>query len=253
MLEGALALATRTGRAGRAPRSGLGFLELTIEDYPAAWGWLEPAIDRIVPLGLLSPTTTVSDSVEALARTGQVDEAARLLAVFEEPARRLDRRWALAAAARCRGFIREARDDLAGAERELEEAVEIGRPLPMPFELGRSLLALGSVRRRLRRKQTARATLDEAFDVLEGLGAVTWAARARRESARIGGRPPRKGDLSSTEEQIADLVGMGRTNKEIALALQLSVKTVEWNLTRVYRKLGVDSRTELTIARSPKS
>lgn len=253
LLEGALALATRTGRAGRAPRSGLGFLELTIEDYPAAWGWLETAIARIVPLGLLSPTSTVSDSVEALARTGQADDAARLLAVFEEPARRLDRRWALAAAARCRGFIGEARDDLAGAERELEEAVEIGRPLPMPFERGRSLLALGSVRRRLRRKQAARTTLDEAFEVFDGLGAVDWAARARRESARIGGRPPKKGGLSSTEEQIADLVGMGRTNKEIALALQLSLKTVEWNLTRLYRKLGVQSRTELAIARRQES
>lgn len=249
LLDGALALATRTGRAGRAPRSGLGLLELSREDYAAAWAWLGPAIDRIVPLGLLSPSTTVSDAVEALAHTGQEDEAERLLAVFEEPARRLDRGWALAAAARCRGFVGEARGDLAGAERELAEAVEIGRRVPMPFELGRSLLALGSVRRRLRRKQAARATLDQAFDVFEGLGAAHWAARARRESARIGGRPPKKGVLSSTEEQIAELVGMGRTNKEIAHALQLSVKTVEWNLTRLYDKLGVGSRIELTIAR----
>lgn len=248
-LEGALALATRTGRGGRAPRHGLGLLELSIEDYAAAWGWLEPAIDRILPLGLTEPSPQVCDGVEALAQLGRVDDAARLLAGVEEPARRLDRRRALAAVARDEGLIRAARDDLAGAEHALEEAVEIGRPLALPFELGRSLLALGSVRRRLQRKQAARATLDEAFEVLERLGAENWAERARRESARIGGRLPPKGELSSTEEQIADLVGLGRSNKEIALALKLSVKTVEWNLTRLYRKLGVESRTELVIAR----
>ena len=52
-------------------------------------------------------------------------------------------------------------------------------------------------------------------------------------------------DLSETERQIAELVAEGRTNKEVAAALSLSPKTVEWNLSKVYAKLGVRSRAEL--------
>ena len=62
-------------------------------------------------------------------------------------------------------------------------------------------------------------------------------------------RHPEGTELSSIEEQIAGLVTLGRTNKEIAQALQISVKTVEWNLTRLYRKVGVETRTELAVTR----
>jgi DNA-binding CsgD family transcriptional regulator len=250
-LEAALALATRTGRGGRAPRYGLGLIELSVGDDRAAWRWLEPAIELILPLGLIEPSQQVVDGAEALARLGRLDESERLLAAFEEPARRLGRKWAAAAAARCRGIIVCARGDLATAEVLLAEGVEIGRRASRPFEVGRTLLELGSVRRRLGRKRAARATLQEAVDVLAGLGAERWAARARREAGRIGGRTATMHELTATETEIARLVGVGRTNKEIAAALHLSVKTVEWNLTRLYRKLGVGSRTELAIGRQP--
>ena len=73
-----------------------------------------------------------------------------------------------------------------------------------------------------------------------------YAERARSELARIGGRTMAAGDeLSETERRIADLVAQGRSNKEVAAALSLSAKTVEWNLSKVYAKLGVRSRTEL--------
>ena len=91
-------------------------------------------------------------------------------------------------------------------------------------------------------------TLERALEVFEQLGAPIWAERARHESARIGGRASSKRELSATEEQIAELVRSGRSNKEIAAALHLSVKTVEWNLSKIYRKLGVRSRTELGAA-----
>jgi DNA-binding CsgD family transcriptional regulator len=53
--------------------------------------------------------------------------------------------------------------------------------------------------------------------------------------------------LNGTERRVAELVGRGKTNQEVADHLHVSAKTVEWNLTKVYRKLGVRSRTELAL------
>jgi DNA-binding CsgD family transcriptional regulator len=244
-LEDALALAAKIGRGGRAPRYGLGLLELSLEDYTAAWTWLEPAIERILPLGMLEPSEPVSDGVEALAQLGRVEEAASLLDAFEGPALRLGRRWSLAAAARNRGLLLAAEGDLEAAERALEEAVATGESVPRPLERGRSLLALGTVQRRRKRKQATRATLGRATELFEELGAPLWAQRARREMGRVGGRVSYGHELSATEEQIAELVRLGHSNKQIAATLHLSVKTVEWNLSKIYRKLGVHSRTQL--------
>ena len=77
------------------------------------------------------------------------------------------------------------------------------------------------------------------------LGAAGWAARARRELDRVGGRAPAGDGLTPTERQVAELAAEGRTNREVAAALFVSVKTVESTLTRVYGKLGIRSRTEL--------
>ena len=83
------------------------------------------------------------------------------------------------------------------------------------------------------------------------MGAKIWLERARHELRRIGGRSSPAGDgLSETETRIAELVAAGQTNNEVAQALHLSRKTVEWNLSKIYRKLEVRSRTELA-ARFP--
>jgi DNA-binding NarL/FixJ family response regulator len=82
--------------------------------------------------------------------------------------------------------------------------------------------------------------------VFEELGAALWAERARTEITRLGGRRARDRDeLTQTERQIAELAADGRSNREIAGELFVSERTVEANLTRAYRKLGVRSRTEL--------
>jgi len=78
----------------------------------------------------------------------------------------------------------------------------------------------------------------------EGLGAATWAAEARSELGRIGGRTREVG-LTAAERRVAALVAEGRTNQEVAAALFLSERTVASHLTRIYAKLGVRSRTEL--------
>jgi DNA-binding NarL/FixJ family response regulator len=91
--------------------------------------------------------------------------------------------------------------------------------------------------------------LEDALDSFEQLGAPFWAAKARSELGRIGGRrAPTRGALSETEALIAGLAAAGRTNAEIAAQLVMSPKTVKWNLSKVYRKLGVRSRTELAAA-----
>jgi len=85
--------------------------------------------------------------------------------------------------------------------------------------------------------------------MFDRLGAPLWAAKARSGLGRIGGRSaPRPGLLTETEAQIAERAAAGRTNVEIAAELVISPKTVKWNLSKVYGKLGVRSRTELAPA-----
>ena len=115
----------------------------------------------------------------------------------------------------------------------------------MPLERGRALLLLGSVRRRLRQRKAARETLQEALAIFESIGAEPWAAQASAEIGRIGGRAPSPGGLTPTEQRVADLVVEGKSNKEVAAELVVSVHTVEAALTSIYRKLEVRSRTEL--------
>jgi DNA-binding CsgD family transcriptional regulator len=175
---------------------------------------------------------------------------ALLQEAFDKASRTMELPWATAAAARVRGLLAEAEGDLERAERELETAVAVGRSVGWPLELGRSLLALGTVQRRGQKKQAARRTLEDAVEVLEELGAKPWAERAGLELGRIGGRKAAGEGLSTTETEIVELVVAGRSNKEVAQALHLSPKTVEWNLSKVYRKLGVHSRTELAATQS---
>jgi DNA-binding CsgD family transcriptional regulator len=138
-----------------------------------------------------------------------------------------------------------ARGDLQGASAAADEAVREHDRLPLPFELGRALLVRGAVERRAKRKREARDTLTKALEVFDGLGAALWADKTRAELARIGGRAPSSLDLTPTEDRVAALVAAGSTNREVADALFVSIHTVEANLKRIYRKLGVRSRTEL--------
>ncbi|WP_396230072.1 response regulator transcription factor [Frankia sp. CpI1-P] len=129
----------------------------------------------------------------------------------------------------------------------------------MPFEEARTRLCHGEVLRRLRRPSAARVPLREAQVAFESLGARPWARRASAELIATGDRanrasrasraaPARLAELTPAELQIARLVGAGMNNLEAAAALFVSRKTVETHLTRVYRKLGIRSRSELARA-----
>ena len=243
--EQALVMTEGRGWNSGGPRGALCTLELTHENFEAAYEVVLPAIETYRALGV-AIVGQIVEATEALAGMGRPGEGSELLAeAYENASATMRLPWATGAAARARGLLAEAEGDLELAESELEQAVAVEREVGAPLELGRSLLALGRVQRRTQKKQAARRTLEQALAVFEELGARPWAERARRELGRIGGRKAAHEGLSMTESEIVELVVAGRSNKEVAQALHLSPKTVEWNLSKVYRKLGVHSRTEL--------
>ncbi|MFD3581688.1 AAA family ATPase [Streptomyces sp. NPDC058683] len=195
-----------------------------------------------------------ADLAEALVVLGETDAAG---AVLRDARARLPDGApgsVLAALERAEG-LREAGLGRAkeGAVR-LRAAVERLRHLPLPVELVRTLIALGAVERRARRRNAAREALAEALETATRIGAVPLASRARDELARQaagerGGETGAGGpELTPAEARIAELVGGGATNREVAAELFISVKTVEGALSRVYRKFGVRSRTALAHA-----
>jgi DNA-binding CsgD family transcriptional regulator len=229
-------------------RAVLGFLELSLSNPTAAIERLQPVLAFLDALGSPEPgiIPCLPDAIEALVWLGRLDEAEALLNRLERQGRTLDRPWAIAAAGRGRGLLIAARGDLSEARSALEQALVEHRRLPQPFELARTLLVKGEVERRAKQKRAARSTLEQALDLFQAVGAPLWAQRARDDLARVGGAMLPSSELTPTEQRIAQLVGEGRKNREVAEALFISVKTVEANLSRIFHKLGVRSRTELT-------
>lgn len=225
----------------------LGFIELSRDDPAAALEYLRRAWEIYDDLGYFEPghRLELADTLEALIATGELDEAERRLVPWEERARALDRVWAIAITARCRARLLAVRGDLEGAFAAFDDALAAHERSVYPFEQARTLLALGATQRRAKRRAAARATLEQALGIFEQLGAPLWAEKTRAELARIGGRSRSGNKLTESERRIAALVGEGRSNREVAAALFLTEHTVETVLSRVYRKLGVRSRTEL--------
>jgi DNA-binding CsgD family transcriptional regulator len=231
-------------------RSTLGLLAQSLGDHAAAFDLLGPMPEELERLGVGEPGIFLchADAIEASIGLGRLDEAERRLEAWEAIGRRLDRPRVHATAARARALVAAARGDLDEALQHLEAALEHHERLPVPFERARPLIVLGATLRRAKRKAAAREALEEALESLEAMGVPLWADRARAELGRIGGRA-RSGGLTPTERRVADLVAEGRSNKEVADALFVTVRTVEANLTRVYAKLGIRSRTELASRR----
>jgi DNA-binding CsgD family transcriptional regulator len=247
-----LSVATAAGDdwADMMLHAALGFAELSAGNLRAAEASLSRAAGLAGRIGLAEPAAWRfhANHIEALISLGDIEQAGRLLGWLEGRGGATGRRWTLATASRCRGLLLAALGDTGGALQALDEALRHHQHLAMPFELGRTLLIAGQVQRRARRKALARQHLEQALGVFESLPAAAWAARARAELSRIGLRPPAPLELTATEERIAILAASGHTNRQVAAALFLSPRTVEANLARAYRKLGVSSRAELGAA-----
>jgi DNA-binding CsgD family transcriptional regulator/DNA polymerase III delta prime subunit len=226
----------------------LGFLELSIGDPEAADRILRPLAARLASLGWREPSIygELPNAIEALVELAELEEARRLLAGLRDRLSRIESPWGEASAGRCEGLVLAAEGDLAAASSVLERALAVHERLPQPFDLARTMLALGTVRRRTRKRAASRKTLERALAIFDELGATLWAEKARSELARIGGRRAYPADeLTPSEQRIADLVAEGKTNKEVAAILVVADRTVESALTQIYRKLDVRSRTEL--------
>lgn len=224
----------------------LGFTEVSAGRFEEASAHASRLRDSMARMAWGHPGTFrwQGDAVEAFLGTGRVDEALDVTSRLWAQADRLDLLGSQGLAARCDGLIQAHTGDLKLAEDRLAQSLALMTGLDMPLERARTLLALGVVRRRRRQKAGAREALEQAHRIFEQSGARGWARRVGAELARATGVHA-GAELSVGERNVAELAARGRTNREIGAQLYLSPKTVETVLTRVYRKLGVRSRTEL--------
>lgn len=222
----------------------LGFVEVSAGNWQAA---LEPlrelaAIFENTKMVDLEQLLWPIDYADAALQIGALDEVATAVSLLRRQGA-AGRPEAAVAADRCQALLDAARGDLESALTSLRGVVDQAE-LECPFEAARSLLALGQVSRRAGYKGTANELLNTAATTFARLGIPYWAERALHEAARTGLQSTTTA-LTETEQRVAELVASGASNQQAAAQLFLSVKTVEANLTRIYRKLSVRTRTEL--------
>jgi DNA-binding CsgD family transcriptional regulator len=251
-LAEALAASRRCGsyRLAEWPITVLGFLEVSLGNYQEALTALEPLLshlDAAPEATEIVAASFVPDIVETMIQLGRLAQAEPLIDTLERNGCRLDRAWMLAVGARCRSMLLAAQGDLDGALDAVQRAMVEHKRLAMPFERARTQLLLGQLQRRQRQKDSATASLGEALKTFEDLQTTLWADRVRKELARtkVGPSGRTAQQLTPSEQRVAELATSGMTNREIATALFISPKTVDVNLYRVYRKLDIQSRSQL--------
>ena len=199
-----------------------------------------PVVEPL-PILLLLP-----DLIEALVETGRLGEAEAFVVELERRGRVTNRAWGLAIAGRTRdiagGSAWPARRGAHRSRRRVARARAAADAVRACAHASRE----GAGWRAARQRRLARQSLEQAREIFERLGARLWLERAESELRTVPGRrPSRPSALTETEERIARLVADGCSNHEVARRLFMSPKTVEWNLSKVYRKLRIHSRTEL--------
>jgi ATP/maltotriose-dependent transcriptional regulator MalT len=225
----------------------LGFVDLTLEDLPAvvtadgrAMEMLDAIGDRTQPAFRFQ-----ADLTEALIALGRFDEAEVMIGRLEARGELGPVSWAQLVAARSRALLAAARGDVSRALKLADAAVELTGRSPMPFEVARTHLAVGQIRRRAGRRRAALDALETAKGQFARIGAKQWVERATADIARLGLQRAASTELTPSECRIAQLAASGLTNREVADKLFISPKTVEASLARAYSKLGIRSRAEL--------
>ncbi len=189
-----------------------------------------------------------ADAIAAFLACGRDAEVRRLIGWMAPAARALPARWTKVVVAAGRAALAERDGEEDQARARYGEALGIARDMPIPLARSQLLTDYGRFLYRHGEVRHARQTLAEALRLAETCGAAWHAEQARVEWRRAGGRagvtPP--GELTPAEAAVARLARAGRTNKEIAAQLYLTVSTVETHLRHVYAKLGIHRRVELT-------
>jgi len=231
----------------------------------------ESALAALQPLAELDPWTDQRVSfwpwqdtyVNALVMTDKLDAAETFLTAFEGVHREREVPSDLARMAWARGRLLAAQGDPDTAREHFEAALGHLRGLNRPYLRARISFAFGQSMRRAGKRRLASSVLRAARDLYDTLGAATYVERCDRELKATGldvGNLPDPADpvlstvgshhqqLTAQEQAVAELVAAGATNKEAARALFLAEKTVQYHLTRLYRKMGIRSRSELAAA-----
>ena len=190
-----------------------------------------------------------SPAALAMHQLGNEEEARRLAGEELELARIWGAPRALGAALRATGLIAGGKRGLA----LLEEAVQVLDGSPAKLEHAKARVELGAALRRANRRVQAREHLRHAVELATVCGATALAGRAERELLATGARPRRIAvsgidSLTPSERRVAEMAAAGPTNREIAQALFVTQRTVEVHLTSIYRKLAINSRSQLAAA-----
>jgi DNA-binding CsgD family transcriptional regulator len=214
--------------------------------FRAVWSHCErEGVDEpgVFPVGAELAEAALAIDQRPLA-TDVIERLARLATEQAHP-------WGSVSVRRCRALLvlsGVAAWDEAAHEELLRVAGDYAG-LGWHFDAGRTLLALGREARRARKWAIARAALSDAASRFDALGCLGWSDHARSILEGLAGRKPGKpGDLTPSERRAAVLASEGRSNKQIAAAMFVSVHTVEVHLGRAYGKLGVESRSQLAKA-----
>jgi DNA-binding CsgD family transcriptional regulator len=186
------------------------------------------------------------EMIEAASRTNRGAQAKRPLERLAESTDASGTEWALAVQARCRALLSDGKK----AESLYQEAVERLLSTRLQLELARTRLLYGEWLRREQRQRDARDQLRLAHELFTEFGMLGFAERAAAELLATGERARKRTvesrlDLTPQETRISELAAQGATNQDIASQLFISTATVEYHLSKVYRKLGIRSRTQL--------
>jgi DNA-binding CsgD family transcriptional regulator len=185
-----------------------------------------------------------SDAIEAYAASARPDDAERALRRLEEQSQGTGRGWALAAVHRGRGLLggptsRSPEDDFSAA-------LDGFRAVGAPFEEARTLLARGRYRLRAGSRADAGRDIAAARTIFDRLGARGWSDQASAARGEASGTDDSLASrLTAAELRVAITVARGASNREAAEELFLSIKTVDYHLQSIYRRLGLRSRTQL--------
>jgi DNA-binding CsgD family transcriptional regulator len=218
------------------------------------------ALDAALTVGEIGERTVPSQGYTPWRTTAaqaalSLGDSARALELAGEELARAERTDVLHMRIRARR-VRGLCEDGPQRIRSLRAAVRLGANAPPRLETIRALVDLGAALRRENRRADAREWLERAADMARRVGAVAVSERARVELAATGARPRREALLSGpasltpSERRIAELAATGQSNREIAQALFVTPKTVEYHLRNTYRKLDIQTRRGLAEALS---